>query len=618
MKELVPELHDVLKLIALPIRDPHDVSQWGEQEREAFKEYLPINTKTWKGITQHHLGFGIYPVELDTFYLCVADSLATHVSRIGKSGPLEYRLNKLWKAKEEGKDVRLTETGDIIHLFQFLKTEPSWEEFLQMYETILRNRPEDFHQGVNVTSLYTHCKLTGQFYRILRNPCIFPLSSAEVEGKTQGEISSLYRSKWNFEWKLGVCRCKLHFLQKPFRARDLNIFCALRELMSEICSLYCDNIVLATSDELLAIYSDEAQLAHVVEMAHDKGFWVEISKARRPLNEVKPNPESMQGKESNNLYNLPPEIPPPICEICQSAKATRYWPEDYVLSRMELCATCQQLLSENPLASVVDLICEADKVRLEDLLAEPAREELCERCYALRAEGAKLLKLERWSSEEQNKLAWIKVHLDFNKLEKALKRLSGSQVSFSVVAEFQEDYSCFLREFTSQAHKVFGVGNVESIMNDFLCVKVGTFRGAFKVLQAYYELMKIFFPTFLNLQDSPLKLSMVCAGIKFPFFEVWSILEEAKEDIFVSLEGTRTMRAPVAALELLVKAASLPYRKSALHKLMKIEETSERLAELTFQDRKDRDRTTYSRLASNLRPSLDFSSIFAFTRLMED
>jgi len=130
--------------------------------------------------------------------------------------------------------------------------------------------------------------------------------------------------------------------------------------------------------------------------------------------------------------------------------------------------------------------------------------------------------------------------------------------------------------------------------------------------------MKDFFPTFLNLQDSPVKLAMVCASTKFPFFEIWRILEEAREDVFVSLQGMRTMRAPIAALELLVKAASLRYRRSALHKLMKIEQTSERLAELTFQDRRDRDRATYSKLAAILRPSLDFSSIFTFTQLMEE
>ncbi len=611
MKELVPELHDVLKLTTLY----HDVSQWSEQDHETFKNYLPITTKTWAGITQHHLNFGIYPVEMDTFYLCVADSLASHVARIGEGGSLEYRLNKLWKGPEE--DVRLEEAKDTIRLFKFLQSEPSWDEFLQKYESLLKSRPESFHQGVNITSLYTHCKLTGQFYRILKNSSTFSLSPTDVEGKTQDEVKALYRSKYYERWQLVVSRCKFHFFQKPFRVRDLNIFSALQELMEEISTSYPDNVLLGTSNELLIILPDEAQLSNIAAMSHQKGFWVEVIQARGRLSELKPILSKEKGTV-RNLYDLPSEISPPICEICQSAKATKYWPEDYVLSPLELCIACRQLLSENPLTSVVDLICEADKVKLEDVLIEPAREELCERCFALRAEGTKLLKLDSWSKERLNRVAWVKLNLNFDQLEKALTSLSGSEVSFSVVAEFQEDYSRSLREFSNRIHKIFGGGNVECIMTDFFCVKVGTFRGAFNVLQAYYELMKDFFPTFLNLQDSPLKLSMLCAGVKFPFFEVWRILEEAQEDIFISLQGVRTMRAPIGALELLVEAASLRYRKSALHKLTKIEETSERLAELTFQDRKDRDRTTYSKLASSLRPSLDFSSIFTFARLMED
>ena len=611
MKELVPELHDVLKLTTLY----HDVSQWSEQDHETFKNYLPITTKTWTGITQHHLNFGIYPVEMDTFYLCVADSLASHVARIGEGDSLEYRLNKLWKGPEE--DVRLGEAKDTIRLFKFLQSEPSWDEFLQKYEGLLKSRPESFHQGVNITSLYTHCKLTGQFYRILKNSSTFSLSPTDVEGKTQDEVKALYRSKYYERWQLVVSRCKFHFFQKPFRVRDLNIFSALQELMEEISTSYSDNVLLGTSNELLVILPDEAQLSNIAAMSHQKGFWVEVIQARGRLSELKPILSKEKGTV-RNLYDLPSEIFPPICEICQSAKATKYWPEDYVLSRLELCPTCWQLLSENPLTSIVDLICEADKVKLEDVLIEPTREELCERCFALRAEGTKLLKLDSWSKERLNRVAWVKLNLNLDQLEKALRSLSGSEVSFSVVAEFQEDYSRSLKEFSNRIHKIFGGGNVERIMTDFFCVKVGTFRGAFNVLQAYYELMKDFFPTFLNLQDSPLKLSMLCAGVKFPFFEVWRILEEAQEDIFTSLQGVRTMRAPIGALELLVEAASLRYRKSALHKLTKIEETSERLAELTFQDRKDRDRATYSKLASSLRPSLDFSSIFTFARLMED
>jgi len=615
MKELVPELHDAIKLTILE----HDVSEWNEQEVETFKEFLPIDTETWKGITQHHLGFTIYPAEPDTFCLCVADSLASTLTRIGEEGSLEYRLNKLWKGPEEGRDVRLRETDDVIRLFRFLQTDPGWEEFFREYEALLRDRPEDFHQGRNITSLYTHCRLTGQFYRILKNSSLFPVSASEIEGKTQDEVKALYRANYSQKWRLLVSRCRFCFLQKPYRVRDLNVFGALSDLMQEICTSYADNVLLQTSNELLLVLPDEGQLSDIVATAHERGFWVEVIKARGRLSELKPNPESMRvKKESENLYNLLSQIPPPICEICQSAKADKYWPEDYLLSRLGLCPSCQQLISQNPLAYVVDLLCEIDKAKMEEILKEPAREELCERCFALRAEGTRLHKLDTWGKEAQNKVTWVKIKLDFDRLQETLESLSGGEVSFSVVAEFQQDYYRFLEQFTGQIQRTFRHGNVESILNDFFCIRVDSFRQAFEVLQVYYELLRVFFPAFLGLQKSPLRISMVCAGAKFPFFEVWSILEDGPDDVFVSLQGPRTIRAPIGGLELLVRAAGLRYPKSALHKLTRIEETSETLAELTFQDRRDKDRATYSKLASGLRPSLGFSSIFTFARLMGD
>jgi hypothetical protein len=408
MRELVPELHDVLKLIKLRFsRDPHDIHEWDSRDYEAFEHLLAINTETWKGVRQHHLGFTEYPIEPDTFYLCVADSLASHVSRLGEAGQIEHKLNKLWKPLEEERDVRLKRDEDIIALFKLLQTDPSWEEFLQRCENLLKSRPEDFHHGKNITSLYTHSRLTGQFYRILRNnPHVFPLSPKEIEGKTKDEVSNLYRKKWNSEWKLTLARCKLHLLQRPFRAKDLNIFGALEDLTEEISTRYQDNLIFRTSDELLLVLPDEAQLSDIAMMAHQKGFWVEVIRARRALNELKPpNPETMLGKKHENLYNLPQEISPPICEICQSAKATKRWPEDDILSRRGLCPNCRAFLTQNPLALVVDSLCEADRAKLEDVIAEPTTEEICEICFSIRVKEAKLPKLaNEWSKEA--KVAW--------------------------------------------------------------------------------------------------------------------------------------------------------------------------------------------------------------------
>lgn len=624
MRELVPELHDALKLIKLRFsRDPHNIHEWDSRDYEAFGQFLTINTETWKGVRQHHLGFTEYPTELDTFYLCVADSLASHVSRLGEAGRLEHKLNKLWKPLEEEKDVRLKEDENIIALFKFLQTDPSWKEFIQKYEDLLRSRPEDFHQGMNITSLYTHSKLTGQFYRILKNnPRLFPLSPNEVENKTKMEVGNLYGKKWNSEWKLILARCRFHFPQRPFRAKDLNIFGALEDLTEEISTRYRDNVLFRTSDEFLLVLPDEGQLSDIAMLAHHKGFWVEVIKAHpRALNELKPpNPETMPGKKDHeNLYNLPQEISPPICGICQSAKATKRWPEDDILSRKELCPNCRALLSQDPLASVIDSLCQADRVKLEDIIGEPTTEELCEICFSIRSKQAKLPKLaNEWNKEA--KVAWLKLNLDFDQLESTLENLAGKgEISFSVIGEFQEDYSLFLQEFRQQILSSFGTENVERVLEDFFCVKVSRLGEILRLLQIYHELLNDFLPAFLKLaKPSPLKISIVCANAKFPFFEVWRMMEKPQEDIFVSLTGRGVMRAPIRALGSIVEVANIPYRKSALHKLAKIEETSRTLAELTFQDKRDKDYFTYSRLGTNLRSILDFPSILTFAKLVGD
>jgi len=637
MRELVPELHDLLKLTRLK----HDISDWTD-DFDTFQPFFP-NTKSWRGVKQHHcadwcnMGF---PTEPDTFYLCIADDLASQVSRLGieipKSSILAEessysKVDKLWKPLEgRAEDIRLQADNDIISLLKFCATDPSWKEFLKKYKFILKNRAEDAHQGKNITSLYTHCRLSGQFYRILKNSPKCVISQDELEDKDFEQIKSLIGDITN-RWQLMVARCKIHFLQKPFRARDLNIFGTLEDLVEEICTCCPDNVLFRTSNELLLVLFDDDQLSSVIEKAHQRGLWVEVSKNQRPIRELQPKPESMAKVtlKYENLYRLPQEISPPICQLCQAAKATKRWPEDYVLSHRELCRQCQELLSQNTLSSVVDLLCEADRAKLEDIIAELLTEELCENCFCLRARETKLPKMEKWSREKESKLAWLKLNLDFDQLLEGLKNLylskfassfpsERAEIRFSVIGEFQEDYSHFLEELKRQIRNNFGVENVENILNDFCCIRIEKFKQTLEIFQIYYSLMSKFFPAFLNLESSPLKIAIVCANVKFPFFEVWRIIDGAQEDIFVTLQGKWTIRAPIKALEFLIKAANMQYRKSALHKLTKIEETSETLAELTFQNRKDEDHRTYSGLARTLRPSLDFSSIFAFARLMGD
>lgn len=634
MSELVPELHDLLKLTRLR----HDISRWGSQDLEAFKPFFPEReNKTWQGVKQHHCTKRIkmgFPTDPDTFYLHVADILASSFSRLDieipasailEEGVSNYRVRKLWKPSEDrAEDIRLHDNQQIISLFEFFAKEPSWQEFVRRYELALRNRAEEAQPGKNITSLYTHCKLTGQFYRVLKNSPAYSISQSEMDGKDVKQMEDLRKDITSKKWQLMVARCKFRFLQNPYRARDLNIFGRLEDLMKGISDCYPDNLLFKTSNEVLLVLSNKEELEDIRNKANKKGFWVEVTHSQQPLKGIKPDPRSMEGPEDENLFpDLPPEIIPPICELCQAAEATRRWPEDNALNR-EICPQCKELLLANSLSSVADFLCEVDRAKLEDLLQEPSKEELCDTCFSLRTRP-KLPKLEKWSEEEQAKVAWLKLNLNISQLYKTMTGLylacfpaEKAEIRFSVIGEFQEDYASFLPEFRRQILHSFGSENVETILEDFFCVRIGRLRETLELLQIYHKLLNDFFPAFLNLEESPLKISLVCANSKFPFFEVWRTIEKAHEDIFISLTGRGVMRAPIRALDPIVKATNIPYRKSALHKLAKIEETSTTLAELTFQDRRDRDYFVYSRLGANLRSSLDFPSILTFAKLVGD
>jgi len=631
MNGLVPELHDVLKLTDL---HHYNITKWDKDRYNLYSKYLP-KTETWRGVLSHHCPapsweqVDFYPTEPDTFFLAIADNLASSFSRPSaeEKGTGIFRTHKMWKHEIlEHTDVRLGENKQIIDLLQFLATDPSWTSFLEKYKGLLIQRPEDAHQGKNITSLYTHCCLTGQFYRLLKGYPEFKVVTEDLQNKTQSEIYKLIGQKMS-QWQLTIVRIKLHSFLNPFRARDLNFLSELEELKNELLNAYRDNIYFETSDEIHLILAEEQKISDITQIAREKGFWIEMVKARRPLYEIKPNPETMKSPKYDNLYDLPPQIAPPICSLCQAAKATKDWPNDYILSHRKLCSDCTELITNNPLATVVELLCESDRENLQDILQESAREELCETCFNIRSKEPKLPKLGTWWYNQTSNVAWLKIKLNFDHLLSTLSHIysstfqtsSPTEIRFSVIREFQDDYNEFLRSIQKDILSSFNYEDVEVLLDDFFCLKINRLGESLKLLGIYYRLLQEFLPNFLKITPSPLKFTIVCANLKFPFSEVWRNIEKADDDIYVSIVNRGTMQSTITALPALVANSSMKYRQSSLHKLAKVEEVSIKLAELTFKDRSDKeDFSTYSKLDNELRPVLDFRSILTFTKLIED
>ncbi|MDI6759913.1 MAG: hypothetical protein QMD05_03730 [Candidatus Brocadiaceae bacterium] len=598
-RELVPEMHDMLKLT----KYKHDFSDF---PTDRFKGLIP-KTETWEGVIGHHLkeGFPAFPTTPSTFLLKIADSLASSFSRnklkksakgveedYAEEDPADkHTVNTLWCSKE-GEDKRLEkESPQIRALLEFYNSDPGAEEFFAKYDNILRTRAEDAHKGMNVTSLFTHCRLTGKFYRILQKN--FAVEPKEI-GTTIDAVGRILGDKTYSQWQLSIANCRFRFHQKPVRAKDLNIFLQLEETVGKIRCDFADNVLFSTPEELIFIYAKEEDLDRVLKMAADNGLWLELRVARRLLGQLSPDVSRLD-KIGQNFYGVTDEqIEPPICEICQMRQGTKEWKE-----------------GEGPI------------------------EYLCPTCYDIRDKRAPLTKLRYWIDEggEGLSLLWVKIKLDYDLLNRVLNKfyvdyLKGLGLStteattrFSIISEFQEGYDAFLRDFSKRINNGFGGENVQRVLGDFYCIKAESTKDILEVLKIYKELLEGHFSKFLTLSiDSPLTLSIVLSPSKFPFFQCWRVIEDSEPDIHIALVGHGEITIKNKNLRELLLASETRYRKTALHKLAEVSRLSEALARLRFEDKsRDEDSQTYRQLRERLLPlGMGFRDILTFARILED
>ncbi|MEO0131443.1 MAG: hypothetical protein ABIK73_00665 [candidate division WOR-3 bacterium] len=627
--ELVPEMHDLLKLT----KYGHLDSDEKLKDFQKFRDYIPDN-KTWQGIIGHHFfdENPNYPTTPDLFILSTADHLASGISRESERriGDV-YNVYKLWNPPVQNIDPRLQNDSDIIELLKFANRNPSGEDFLNKYKDLLKTRTEDAGKGKNISSLYTHSLLTGKFYRILKNSPAYSINEKDL-CKHKSEVKSLQERKEIQEWKMYVIRCKVKFKQRPLRTKDLNIFSVIHQLFNDLKETCADNIFFMSSDELVMFFPDANSARTKIEKLLKFGFYLEAISTERRLNEIT-NPRwiAEYGAKEYIWQNLPASIKPPICEICQTAKAIKHWPIDYILETKKVCANCRNVLSELSLDEAFTHLCEEDRQKLWDVTEDTATENLCENCYKIRANGVKLLKLRNWTESGNTKVVWLKVSLDFGQLRDALNNLykkylnklgitdEDAQVRFPVISEFQEDYKEFIDNFKQNITKFFTEENIEFISEDLMCIKIEKLSEMLKVLEIYNNLIDKFFPKFKDkdISPSPIRITLVASNSKFPFFEVWDIMENAQEDVLVVLINRGMMKIRLCNIDAIVTAYQEGYKfqKSALEKLARIAEISEELAQITAQDKNNKDYPTYENMTHL---GLDFKSLLTFAKIMED
>ena len=392
------------------------------------------------------------------------------------------------------------------------------------------------------------------------------------------------------EWKLKLIRCKINFSQSPVRVKDMNVFVALNNSVNEIKNKFQDNVLFLSSNELfLIVPSEEDITSKISTILVGYGFWMDVHGEET----IKLGTISERGANAfENLRNakvvhheLEKEIEPPMCEICQMKKAT-------------------------PETKWVDE--ESNIV-----------EELCGNCFKIRQlPEVRLKKLVDWSKETEIKIAFIKISLLseqlIHNLNELYKNYSGNTepVSLSVISEFQWDYEKFMKELVDRISSEFNEEDTQLILDDFLSIKIAKMSDIKKILEVYNEIFEQYFPKFT--QKSPIRLSITCSNIKFPFFWHWRILNDTKDEINISIIGKGEIYLKFAKLNDLLNV-HLPNIR-LLHNLIKTSQISKKLAWIMLNDKSDwRAYKEFEELKKAVMTiGISYSSMLTYAKMMGD
>jgi len=653
MKDIKPEMHDIGKLI-----DNSIIKHNFENYPDGLKDVPSIKMNLiWEAILQHHCTERDkeYPKSFETFVLSVADSVAAVTSRHYKKEVVGHNVYKLWNPPKQnirdlskviGKNTDAPQW--ITEIVEFVNSYPDTKKYFETFGKYLKLRTED--AKANITSLWTHSKLTGVLYRFLYD-YLEQINDDWFQNVSKEEIRERINSIKG-ETKIKIVKIKINFPQLPVRIRDLNIFDVLKEVKKEILKKYPNNVIFVGFNELLLILPSNKNLEEMREIISKYGFWFEYVERDQNLDNPYPEPDRTKRKiikyqrilqkkfeealkrkiptiprnkrkeaeenirksifekdelvkeisilnaeyhaelkeglyKKGSIYSdIPSQINPPICEICQLNQATEKWVDE------------ESGIVEN----------------------------LCVNCFNIRKRGSRFPKLDEWEKEGADRILWIRIGLDINELINVLEDLYAeylrslgvkkaeerAEIRFSVLSEFDWDYKEFLSKFRDKILGSFEENDFQQILEDFVAVKIKSLKDVFTVLRIFDDVFNEFFPKFKEV-TSPIKLGVVCSNIKYPFLESWRILSDLKYDVHVCVIGKGEIKLNMEQLtpflEIKVK------NKALIHKLVAVSEISEKLAEIMLYDRADRDYRKYKPLRDAVR-EFGYQNILTYAKIM--
>ncbi|PLV59910.1 hypothetical protein [Thermotoga sp. KOL6] len=541
------------------------------------------------------------------FLLVLADHLASSVSRATlelerKQAPQDGVL-KLWnknfyqREEQKGKYwAAFKTTDDLRTLFDEIENCQSGEAFLNKYKENLLLTPEDKSIPRNVTSLYTHVELVGKIFRVLKkNTRLVKEADGSISIEYSGdkvkkikEAEGGKRTTGNIDvdkgkWQARIVKCWIKFPHSFVRLQDINLLRKREELINSVSNKYKDEVIFSTSDFITLFLPLNQDLNNILKPLLDWGFYIEVEETFTDLGilssildkktlqarkcveeheeweECKKKPKEDFEKRLNVLNNrstkvykkylmpeLPDEIHPPICDICQQRRGV-------------------------------------------ERIKETIREWICDKCQEIRDLGEPFRKYTTVWEEENVKVCWFKFSLDQNKLEKWLQKAFGEYVDsynfrqgnvlkdefrpLALQVDFNKDYKEMLKKFWENFD---GIEDVKKPIAEY--DELGVFKYSpeltKRVIENFLNLFEQYFPDCASDEKSLISLSLSIANIKYPIREHWRFFEEGNKN-FLNIRYHKVFVEKYAKEQLRIimdKVINTETSSSFLHKLAQLEE----------------------------------------------
>ncbi len=645
-ERFVPELHDIAKLcrITEELKEGLGLSSQAAQDEIGVLPQslgLPVPaTGSWQVIAEHHEEQR--PRTLRASLLTIADHAGSGVSRVVArsergikvaEADLYRSVYKLWNPKDQQALALLASVEELRSLVQWLGTDPGSPELFQRYGALLEIRPEELLAPLNTTSLASHLTIVGKVYRFLERHVQAVATSGADRWEYLGKSRSHVVSEAENSWPVDLVRARVGFPQQIVRTRDMSLFDLLAGELQRVSS--DDRVLVTTFNQALALLTPDEGLESLFGPLLDAGFVVAWERARTTVGHLHSTPATLRlqrvARLSQELSRVPEahrsealarrwdeiddeyprgvsmaplveRLAPPICDLCQIERATAVWPPDPQMPG--------------------------------------PRENLGERCYALRQKASRLFKLDRWTQEPTAPVAWVLVDLDLDRLVAFLRPLYQQYAASAgwpadmanrvdvrppLLAEFQKDYNRFLHTLAASLSDLVGDNCLERVggesgaaANTLMCARLAHVAQIPLILNLYLDAVKRYFPVAVDRRvRAPFRLCVSVSGARFPFSEHWRVMQAEGQDILVNVVGRGQICLPLGSLPFLI-AAGQPRNRKVLHDLAEVARMSEALARVYMNEKGRGHDRQYQWLVPDMEPlGLTYEGLVTYAGMLE-